>query len=878
MRFVSPLLLTMFTACPAWAQDGARDVMVVFDMSGSMWGQVDGVAKVEIARDAFGGLLGDWAANDTRTGLIAYGHRRRGDCSDIELLASPGDQTDIASIIAGLRPVGKTPLSDAVKQAAEVLKYTEEAATVVLLSDGVETCEADPCAVGAELEALGLDFTAHVIGFDIAEGDKAQLQCLASATGGQYFDAADASGLTDAMGAVADATAAVAPPAEPAIDVKPVTLRIEMPDWTRVPPETVLYIGDTEIGRLSEDDAVVPGLLIDLPYGLVTIRAEGRNITGSFNLEITDETEIVYLPLTADADRFVMQPTGPLPIAGKHLVLVKNETGVNQDIGALVYLMPAGSTNPEDRIGKDRGSWETEVFWTIEIDSPPAPGAYDVVIYDGREIAELGRVPLTFVDDVTPEWLGLREVAPGGVLDAIWQGDANKRNGFQFTREGGPRTYPVSVSTIGTVDGYKLQAPEEPGLYDLSFTYTDADGARATAPMGQIAVGVEARKDSVIDPIAPGPAPVPDPAPEAAPQEDTTALETEDEAALAPTLDLDGTWRLIRIPDDGSMIRVLDMQTSQTAGTNDAAGQTVVLVGKDWGFGAISSFGGVTLSGSDADTVTLTLTQESGTLQSDMTPHPLGWSGPIAMGDGVTRDVILTRPHDMSKAQADLYPDGLNMQVIAVDERGTRIEQVVTWTVQGLDVDAPEVIIQEIGKRGIWREGMTPGSYVTTATFDGMSGDATFTYGRQERGANFIVLRPDGEGADLPIETAFYCSPDEDCRMTELHESYDFNLPEGWGATRGQWLRDSAPMIRMATQTADGPIMAALNQPYGFEDAGGTCTTLISGVFCHDATDDPQILADIATLRQSFSFLNTGNILLSKDYDSLFENLTGAAP
>jgi len=186
MRFLLSFILLIFTANVSTAQTNNRDVMVVFDMSGSMWGQVDGVAKVEIARDAFGGLLDDWQTNGTRTGLIAYGHRERGNCADIETLALPGDGTDIAKVMSGLSPIGKTPLSEAVRQAAAHLRFTEEAATVVLLSDGVETCNADPCAVGAELEALGLDFTAHVIGFDIAEGDKAQLQCLANATGGQY--------------------------------------------------------------------------------------------------------------------------------------------------------------------------------------------------------------------------------------------------------------------------------------------------------------------------------------------------------------------------------------------------------------------------------------------------------------------------------------------------------------------------------------------------------------------------------------------------------------------------------------------------------------------------------------------------------------------
>jgi len=65
--------------------------------------------------------------------------------------------------------------------------------------------------VGKELEKLGVDFTAHVIGFDISKGSKAeqQLQCLASSTGGRYLDARDADSLSDALRSVAKA----APPA-----------------------------------------------------------------------------------------------------------------------------------------------------------------------------------------------------------------------------------------------------------------------------------------------------------------------------------------------------------------------------------------------------------------------------------------------------------------------------------------------------------------------------------------------------------------------------------------------------------------------------------------------------------------------------------------
>lgn len=73
-----------FTGSAAYAQDGTQpDLMFVFDASGSMWGQVDGVAKIDIARRVFADMSQSWADSQQAVGLIAYGHRRKGDCSDI---------------------------------------------------------------------------------------------------------------------------------------------------------------------------------------------------------------------------------------------------------------------------------------------------------------------------------------------------------------------------------------------------------------------------------------------------------------------------------------------------------------------------------------------------------------------------------------------------------------------------------------------------------------------------------------------------------------------------------------------------------------------------------------------------------------------------
>ena len=140
------LTLSLGLSFAASAEEG--DAILVLDASGSMWGQIDGENKIVIARRVIDELLND-LPTERRLGLVAYGHRRKGDCGDIEELAAVGASREaISAAVNGINPKGKTPLSDAVRFAAERLKYTEERATVILVSDGIETCDVDPCALG----------------------------------------------------------------------------------------------------------------------------------------------------------------------------------------------------------------------------------------------------------------------------------------------------------------------------------------------------------------------------------------------------------------------------------------------------------------------------------------------------------------------------------------------------------------------------------------------------------------------------------------------------------------------------------------------------------------------------------------------------------
>lgn len=202
-----------------------RNLLVILDASGSMWGQIDGVAKISTARQALSGILGDLnpAMN---VGLMAYGHRREGDCADTEILypVANYDSGRLLPAIEGISPLGKTPIAGALEQAAASMPASGQSSSVLLISDGLETCGGDPCAAAARLAESGIDTRVHVVGFDLNEEEHAALQCIAENGNGTYYPANDAQSFVAAVNdavreAESAAPAAPAPASEPVAEI-----------------------------------------------------------------------------------------------------------------------------------------------------------------------------------------------------------------------------------------------------------------------------------------------------------------------------------------------------------------------------------------------------------------------------------------------------------------------------------------------------------------------------------------------------------------------------------------------------------------------------------------------------------------------------------
>ena len=262
-RFV---VLTAAVACclanEALAAESA--LVLVLDGSGSMWGRVGGSIKIVEAKHVTEDLLAD-VPTGVDLSVVAYGHRRKGDCTDIETIAAFGTPTaTIAERVKGLTPLGKTPIADSLQKGADQLAGRGGPSTLVLVSDGIETCSGDPCALAETLRAGGADLVIHTVGFGVVVDAQRQLQCIAEKGGGHYYHADSGEALRKALFEVRDATARQEPPPPPPEAPKlpevkvgdsqrivvagPGTIVLEPAPWVKMPPYR-WSVADAETGE-----------------------------------------------------------------------------------------------------------------------------------------------------------------------------------------------------------------------------------------------------------------------------------------------------------------------------------------------------------------------------------------------------------------------------------------------------------------------------------------------------------------------------------------------------------------------------------------------------------------------------------------------------
>ena len=202
MRLITLLLLTFTFTWQGIAQDTEAPSPIIFicDASGSMWGQMQGKAKMEIASEVLSTAVNNLPDNQ-KIGLVAYGHRKKGDCKDVEFLVDVvnGTKSEINSALQSIKPLGMTPLAYSATLVINQIRASKTKATIILVTDGIESCDGSICEVVKAAKKEGIDFRLHIIGFGLKAEETEPLKCAAGAGDGQYYNAADASGLGNVL-------------------------------------------------------------------------------------------------------------------------------------------------------------------------------------------------------------------------------------------------------------------------------------------------------------------------------------------------------------------------------------------------------------------------------------------------------------------------------------------------------------------------------------------------------------------------------------------------------------------------------------------------------------------------------------------------------
>ncbi|MDI7246655.1 MAG: VWA domain-containing protein [Bacillota bacterium] len=185
----------------AGAAEEKTYIEFIFDASGSMKEKVDGgKTRIEVAKEVIKELVESLEDRpDMEIALRVYGSMLPGkpSCQDSGLLQPFGPvgkvRAAILKIVASLNPGGMTPITYSLEEAAKDFPKAGRK-VIVLVTDGEESCGANPCITSRKLQDAGLILKPYVVGFGLSAAAEEKVKCI-----GNYYSAKDRAGLSAAL-------------------------------------------------------------------------------------------------------------------------------------------------------------------------------------------------------------------------------------------------------------------------------------------------------------------------------------------------------------------------------------------------------------------------------------------------------------------------------------------------------------------------------------------------------------------------------------------------------------------------------------------------------------------------------------------------------
>jgi len=316
-KFLLLFLISVYTTCVAFAQRKPEKkelpttrILFVFDCSLSMSKRWENSTNMDISKRVLTEAIDSISRLEkVEVALRMYGHQSsvqpNRNCKDtkLEVPFYRGNVAALREKIKQAQPRGTTPIAYTLEQCGNDFPNDPNARNIIILiTDGIEECDGDPCAVSAALQSRNIILRPFVIGVGLDENFKKTFDCI-----GKFFDAKNEKSFQNAMGviisqALNSTTAQVnlldsyIKPTETAVnmtfyDSKTGVIKYNYihtmnnrgyPDTLPIDPLSTYKIIVHTVPPVQKDSVeLTPGkhtvIGIDAPQGYLTLKANGTN-------------------------------------------------------------------------------------------------------------------------------------------------------------------------------------------------------------------------------------------------------------------------------------------------------------------------------------------------------------------------------------------------------------------------------------------------------------------------------------------------------------------------------------------------------------------------------------------------------------------------
>lgn len=184
------IFLGVLSLGSAYAQEEGEKIRIlfIFDASNSMNAQWQKSSKIKVARKLMLQTLDSLQyLENLELAFRLYGHqydRSQHNCNDTELRVTFDDaKTNVPKIKDELRAVdckGTTPIALSLEEAGnnDFPECENCRNVIILITDGIEACDGDPCAVAKALKSKGIKLKPFIIGVGLDTSYLGQFQCV----------------------------------------------------------------------------------------------------------------------------------------------------------------------------------------------------------------------------------------------------------------------------------------------------------------------------------------------------------------------------------------------------------------------------------------------------------------------------------------------------------------------------------------------------------------------------------------------------------------------------------------------------------------------------------------------------------------------------